>query len=123
VSGGPLEKVVKAATKRMEQEQGESDHEDDVDEDMDEEDDDGNFLLIYICNFHVLNHLLLIYICKLHWIDDYENPKKHGVVGDRITVTDDESGLEKTIDLTNADTLTDADGHVWSGTFTSDLHM
>ena len=22
-----------------------------------------NFLLIYICNFHVLNHLLLIYIC------------------------------------------------------------
>ena len=25
------------------------------------------FLLIYICNFHVLNHLLLIYICKLHW--------------------------------------------------------
>jgi FAD dependent oxidoreductase len=27
----------------------------------------GNFLLIYICNFHVLSHLLLIYICKLHW--------------------------------------------------------
>ena len=27
----------------------------------------GNFLLIYICNFHVLNHFLLIYICKLHW--------------------------------------------------------
>ena len=27
----------------------------------------GNFLLIYISNFHVLNHLLLIYICKLHW--------------------------------------------------------
>jgi hypothetical protein len=27
----------------------------------------GNFLLIYICNFHVLYHLLLIYICKLHW--------------------------------------------------------
>jgi hypothetical protein len=27
----------------------------------------GNFLLIYICNFHVLNHLLLIYIFKLHW--------------------------------------------------------
>ena len=27
----------------------------------------GNFLLIYICNFHALNHLLLIYICKLHW--------------------------------------------------------
>jgi dynein heavy chain, axonemal len=27
----------------------------------------GNFLLIYIRNFHVLNHLLLIYICKLHW--------------------------------------------------------
>ena len=26
-----------------------------------------HFLLIYICNFHVLNHLLLIYICKLHW--------------------------------------------------------
>ena len=25
------------------------------------------FLLIYICNFHVLSHLLLIYICKLHW--------------------------------------------------------
>jgi hypothetical protein len=24
-------------------------------------------LLIYKCNFHVLNHLLLIYICKLHW--------------------------------------------------------
>ena len=28
----------------------------------------GKFLLIYICNFHVLSHLLLIYICKLHWI-------------------------------------------------------
>ena len=27
----------------------------------------GNFLLIYICNFHVLSDLLLIYICKLHW--------------------------------------------------------
>ena len=27
----------------------------------------GKFLLIYIWNFHVLNHLLLIYICKLHW--------------------------------------------------------
>ena len=27
----------------------------------------GNFLLIYICNFHVLNHFLLIYVCKLHW--------------------------------------------------------
>jgi hypothetical protein len=27
----------------------------------------GKFLLIYICNFHVLSHLLMIYICKLHW--------------------------------------------------------
>ena len=27
----------------------------------------GNFLLIYTCNFHVLNNFLLIYICKLHW--------------------------------------------------------
>ena len=27
----------------------------------------GNFLLIYIFNFYVLNHFLLIYICKLHW--------------------------------------------------------
>ena len=27
----------------------------------------GNLLLIYICNFHFLNHFLLIYICKLHW--------------------------------------------------------
>jgi hypothetical protein len=27
-----------------------------------------HLLLIYICNLHVLNHLLLIYICKLHWI-------------------------------------------------------
>ena len=27
----------------------------------------GEFLLIYICNFHVLCHFLLIYICKLHW--------------------------------------------------------
>jgi hypothetical protein len=25
------------------------------------------FLLIYICNFHVLSHLLLIYMWKLHW--------------------------------------------------------
>ena len=25
-----------------------------------------HFLLIYICNFHVLSHLLLICICKLH---------------------------------------------------------
>ena len=27
----------------------------------------GKFLLIYICNFHVLSNLLLIFICKLHW--------------------------------------------------------
>jgi hypothetical protein len=27
----------------------------------------GKFLLIYVCNFHVLSHLLLIYIYKLHW--------------------------------------------------------
>ena len=27
-----------------------------------------SLLLIYICNFHDLNHLLLIFICKLHWI-------------------------------------------------------
>jgi hypothetical protein len=27
----------------------------------------GEFLLIYICNFHVLSHLLLICICELHW--------------------------------------------------------
>ena len=26
----------------------------------------GESLLIYIYNFHVLNHLLLVYICKLH---------------------------------------------------------
>jgi hypothetical protein len=26
-----------------------------------------HFLLIHICNFHVLNHLLLINIRKLHW--------------------------------------------------------
>ena len=35
-------------------------------------DSHGNFLLIYISNFHVLNHLLLIYICKLHWNLDVE---------------------------------------------------
>jgi hypothetical protein len=37
----------------------------------DGDDDDaattGEFLLIYICNFHVLSNLLLIYICQLHW--------------------------------------------------------
>ena len=33
----------------------------------DDEADAGNFLLIYICNFHILSHLLLNYICKLHW--------------------------------------------------------
>ena len=27
----------------------------------------GTFFLIYIWNFHVLNHFLLIYVCKLHW--------------------------------------------------------
>ena len=27
----------------------------------------GKLPLIYMCNFHVLNHLLLIYMCKLHW--------------------------------------------------------
>ena len=26
-----------------------------------------NFLVIYMCNFHVLSILQLIYICKLHW--------------------------------------------------------
>jgi hypothetical protein len=30
-------------------------------------DTQGEFLLLYICNFHILSHLLLIYICKLHW--------------------------------------------------------
>ena len=30
----------------------------------------GNSLMIYICNFHVLNNLLLIHICKLHWNRD-----------------------------------------------------
>ena len=30
--------------------------------------DPGDFLLIYICNFHVLNPFLLIYTCKLHWM-------------------------------------------------------
>ena len=34
----------------------------------------GELLLIYICNFHVLNHLLLIYICKLHWIGHLLGP-------------------------------------------------
>ena len=29
--------------------------------------DVGISLLIYMCNFHVLNNLLLIYMCKLHW--------------------------------------------------------
>jgi hypothetical protein len=28
---------------------------------------EGKLLLIYMCNFHVLNHLLLIYIYKPHW--------------------------------------------------------
>ena len=28
--------------------------------------------VIYICNFHVLNHFLLIFICKLHWNSPYE---------------------------------------------------
>jgi hypothetical protein len=28
---------------------------------------EGILLIIYICNFHVSNHLLLVYICKLHW--------------------------------------------------------
>ena len=32
----------------------------------------GNFLLIYVCNFHVLNHFFLIYTCKLHWNLDQE---------------------------------------------------
>jgi hypothetical protein len=27
----------------------------------------GNFLLIFMCNFHVLSDLLSIYVCKLHW--------------------------------------------------------
>ena len=26
-----------------------------------------HFVLIYLCNFHVLRDLLLIYICNLHW--------------------------------------------------------
>ena len=29
--------------------------------------DEGNLLMIYVCNFHILSLLLLIYICKLHW--------------------------------------------------------
>ena len=29
---------------------------------------EGKFLMIFICNFHLLSHLLLIYICKLHWM-------------------------------------------------------
>ena len=34
-----------------------------------------HFLMIYICNFHVLNHFLLIYICKLHWNRSSRSPK------------------------------------------------
>ena len=26
-----------------------------------------HFIMIYICNFHVMSNLLLIHICKLHW--------------------------------------------------------
>ena len=40
----------------------------------------GKLLLIYMCNFHVLNHLLLIYICKLHWnLQNYGRKKKEAV--------------------------------------------
>ena len=34
---------------------------------LDETVTQGNFLLIFICNFHILSLLQLIYICKLHW--------------------------------------------------------
>ena len=36
---------------------------------------EGNLLLIYICNLHVLSNLLLIYICKLHW--NFERSREH----------------------------------------------
>ena len=39
---------------------------------------EGNFLLIYICNFHVLSHLLLIYICKLHWCSEGRLSRSQG---------------------------------------------
>ena len=44
-------------------------HESDMEiyREIDEKREQVHFLLIYICNFHVLSHLLLIYICKLHW--------------------------------------------------------
>ena len=45
----------------------------------------GKFLLIYICNFHVLSHLLLIYICKLHWNPSaFKKMVKGGKVRDQL---------------------------------------
>ena len=40
----------------------------------------GKFLLIYICNFHVLSDLLLIYICKLQ--GKLAQKKVTGLTGD-----------------------------------------
>ena len=42
----------------------------------------GDFLLMYICNFHVLSDLLLNYICKLHWNQRTTRIHCHGCVSD-----------------------------------------
>lgn len=85
VRGGPFEKAVKAASQKMSNEKELDVLDDATSDDMNMDEDDD---------------------------DDIGNHKKHGV-GNRLTV-EDENG-EKVIDLSNPDTLTDADGHVWSG--------
>jgi hypothetical protein len=61
----------------------------------------GNFLLIYLCNFHVLSHLLLIYICILHW--------NHNKDDDEEDDEDDDKDMDEENDktLSNAQTKTE----------------
>ena len=94
----------------------------------------GNFLLIYICNFHVLSHFLLIYICKLHWnqgLISEELLSKCLVVNDAIMKTleaeqngtksfpDDMGGLYPSNGIVSSVSVNLLD----LGTFLSDLHM
>ena len=66
----------------------------------------GKFLLIYICNFHVLSHLLLIYICKLYW-----NPNK-GMYTEAVVKYNEL--IEKEREKINEGGNVNANIHFWS---------
>ena len=78
----------------------------------------GNFLLIYICDFHVVNHLLLIYICKLHWNlnrDRKSSCKVRSSESSRTSDIHERSSTSEHVSFSTATFLVDKDtNHVYT---------